>query len=70
LDISSIVDGPAQIQMYNQYGQLLKSESMNMISGLNKLEMDVRSITPGIYFISIQNGAQKQVIRVDKATDY
>ncbi len=44
------------IQVYDAIGRLVKTETLEVIEGLNQVQLDISSYTSGVYFLSIQNG--------------
>ena len=50
----------------NTVGQMLVQEQLEVVSGLNILQIDTRLLSEGIYFLSIDNGTERIVEKILK----
>jgi len=58
-----------KLQVSNILGQSTYSQDVNLSSGANKFDINIAALSPGIYFISLQNGKDTVTARFVKASE-
>jgi hypothetical protein len=69
VNYTALVDGQAEVILYNSSGQTIASESMDVTTGDNRVSLNVPSELPSeYYFLSvIQNGKKTKVLKLLKS---
>lgn len=57
------------LSINNLLGQSTYSQDVNLVSGTNKFDINISTLSPGIYFISLQNGKDTATFKFVKATE-
>lgn len=60
IDLQLIESSYLTIAIYNNIGQLKFQSTNNLTNGNNKLTFDVQTLSPGIYYLTIQ-GQKDQI---------
>jgi hypothetical protein len=52
-------EGPVKLQVHNSLGSIIHSDSADLLSGNNKLNIDCSNYSPGLYFVTLTSGDSK-----------
>lgn len=63
-EFSLPVYGQARLQLLNMLGQVLISQDIVASQVMEKSVMDVSTLSPGVYYVSLQSGDKKRVQKV------
>jgi hypothetical protein len=56
LSFNSTVEGKANVQVFNNGGQLLKQSPFRINKGHNQVKVPINEISPGLYLLTITRG--------------
>jgi len=62
LEYLKVGNSPTIIRLFNPQGKLMRAESRNAVSGLQRVELDLSMFGSGIYFLSVIEDGHEQVI--------
>jgi hypothetical protein len=52
------------VYVYNMVGQLIKSASVAGVSGENKIDLSLESMTPGMYMVKVKAGNSTSIKKI------
>ena len=64
IHLDSPQKGQGFLQIFDTDGKTIRTESFNKESGKSEHELDVRGITPGLYLIKVNIGAEQETVRL------
>jgi hypothetical protein len=56
-----------EISIYNVVGKQVYNETLSINHGLSTVNIDVKDLHQGIYFVKIQNGTKTQTLKLNVA---
>ncbi len=64
VDLSLKTDANYSIQMTNMLGQVVLEQSADLVQGNNTVDLDVNSLTPGVYVVAVKSGQSAVTTKV------
>jgi hypothetical protein len=59
-----------QLALYDVIGNLITNENVYLENGIHNFSLNAGNIIPGIYFLSMQDGTEKQILKLVKTGNY
>ncbi len=59
LSLQALDEGPLALSLYDAKGRLVQLQQQRLASGLNRIEIDVRDLSEGVYYIVARQGGQQ-----------
>lgn len=56
----------ATIKLTDLSGRVIQSQNLSLEQGKNIIELNTMNLSPGMYFLEIDNGGEKQVAKFAK----
>lgn len=66
LVVQSSKDGMAMVRIFNLSGELVGSQQMVCVAGINQMQIDVTGLSSGTYLIQVNQGGQQKVVNLVK----
>ena len=66
LDFNTDLAGNINILMTNVNGKVVFNQTLEAVSGLNTVDLDLSAFTTGVYFVTVSNDDYKKVTRIVK----
>lgn len=64
VEVIAPAGGTSMARIVNSMGQLTFTCQLELQKGLNRFELDIRSLQPGIYFLTFETGSERQIHRL------